>query len=689
MYRQRFSVQSADARVALGDPEIPPGKMKQDEFFGEMEIYDSDVTFTVPVTTLGDVDQFTVEATGQGCNEPVGICYPPVTRTVTVQPVAAQSSLPQSSLGSAASDEPGTLQALLDPDGGRRTEFLHPDEAFSFELSAMGPETLLARFFIEPGYYLYKDKFSVASNDPGVEVAATRLPAGDRKTDEYFGEIYAFHDAFDAEISLSRDDGGARTASFTLSYQGCAEDGICYPPIEKQVSVRLPGTADAAAAGPGGSGGASGFQAGYWPILLAFGSGLLLTFTPCVLPMIPILGGIIVGQGMNARGGVTRLRGGSLAAIYVLGTAVTYTAVGVVAGLTGDQLQAYFQNIWAIGLVAALLVLMALSMFGFYELRMPAALQTVLQNRATGLRAGAFGGVFLMGMLSALIVGACVSPILISILGLAIKRGDPVLGGLIMFAMALGMGLFLVAMGFGFGRLLPRAGPWMERVKHAFGVMLVAVAIYLLGAIPAVPVMVLWAALLIGTAFYVASAGFLKDTGNRRPVWLAVAFLFFGWGVLAAVGALQGSRDILRPVDVQALTGGERPAVHAEFQRVGDPAGLSSLMETAQAGGKPVMIDYYADWCVDCVRMERSTFASPEVANVLNDEFALIQVDVTDPNDPGTRAIKQSHEIFGPPAMLFFDRNGKEIRDLRRYGYMDSEAFLDHIAPLRRTDLQE
>jgi thiol:disulfide interchange protein DsbD len=546
----------------------------------------------------------------------------------------------------------------------------------------MDHETLLARFHIEPGYYLYKDKFAVDSVDPGMEVTGIDLPQGVRKTDEYFGDIIAFYESFDAKVTLRRADAGARSVSLKLRYQGCAEDGICYPPIEKNVTLDLPGMSDAAAAGTGlgGSSGRGAFpESSVWPVILAFGSGLLLTFTPCVLPMVPILAGIVVGQG----GGVTRLRGGGLASIYVLGTAVTYVAIGVVAGLTGEQLQAYFQNVWAIGLVSALLVLMALSMFGLFELRMPSGIQSRLQNRATGLKAGAFGGVFLMGILSALIVGACVSPILISILSLAINRGDPVLGGAIMFAMAMGMGLFLIAMGFGFGHVLPRTGRWMETVNHFFGFMLLAVVIYLLGAFPRVPVMYLWAALFVGAAVYLAGSRASGPRGGKSSrARQGMAVLMLGWGILAVVGGFQGSRDILRPVDASALLGNTQSVEHARFQRVTEPGALQELMRAAGSEGKPVLVDYYADWCVDCVRMEETTFASPEVARTLNEEFVLVQVDVTDPRDPGTSAIKQSHGIFGPPAMLFFDRQGREITSMRRYGYMDSDAFLDHIKPL-------
>ncbi|MGA8260144.1 MAG: protein-disulfide reductase DsbD [Arenicellales bacterium] len=696
MYRRSFSVTAMNGDAALGKPVFPKGRMKHDENFGDVEIYDSDVTFTVPIdsTPLGE-DRLVIQAVGQGCNEPIGVCFPPVTETATIPLTAAgESSQNGASSGSGII---GSLQALMGG-GSSQQEFLRPDEAFKLRLEPTGPRALVAKFSIEPGYYLYKDKIAVESETPDVKVTAVELPQGKKKTDPNFGEVYAFHHSFDAFIALTRGDAGPREASFRLKYQGCAEAGICYPPIEKTVSLRLPGDSGAtsvsgdaggtpppaAGSGFGGSKPASGgLLAGLSLVLLAFGSGLLLTFTPCVLPMIPILAGIIVGQGSS----VTRTRGGSLAAVYVLGTAVTYTAVGVVAGLTGDQLQAHFQNAWAIGLIAALLGLMALSMFGFYELKMPSAIQTHLQHRATGLKAGAYGGVFLMGILSALIVGACVSPVLISILSLAIKRADPVLGGAIMFAMALGMGLVLVALGFGFGHFLPKTGPWMETVKHVFGLLLLAVAVYLLGALPRVPVLYLWAALMLGTAVYLGSGSFRHRRRGWRWMRQLASVALVAWSVLAVIGGVQGSRDILRPVNYQALAGarGGQPVVRVDFRQAPNPQALAGLMKAARAEGKPVMIDYYADWCVDCVRMEKSTFATPRVARALNDEFVLIQVDLTDPDDPGTRAIKQAHDVYGPPAVLFFDRQGREIRSLRRYGYMNSRQFLHHIQPLRES----
>lgn len=687
MYRKSFSVAATSDDVVLGAPDFPPGTVKHDQNFGDVEIYKSDVVFTVPVKSVPDGShEFTLRAVGQGCNEPVGVCFPPVSKTATVQLAEMEQSGGESLMsgGSGGESTLDSLKAMLGVGSGSDdSPFLRADQAFQSRLTPLGPETLVARFSIHPGYYLYKDKITVTSGDPGVRITDVQLPDGRKKRDKYFGDIRAFYNSFDARIGLQRDARQARQVSLTLKYQGCAERGICYPPIEKTLTVNLPGVSEAAAAtgsAPPGSGGTP-MQTGAWTVLLAFVSGLLLTFTPCVLPMIPILAGIIVGQGND----MTRLRAGGLASVYVLGTAVTYTAVGVVAGLTGDQLQAYFQNAWAIGFIAALLVFMALSMFGLYELKMPSAIQSRMQHHAAGLKAGAVGGVFFMGILSALIVGACVSPVLISVLGLAIKGGDPVLGGTIMFAMALGMGLVLIVLGFGFGYVLPKTGAWMETVKHVFGLMLLAVAIYLLGAVPWVPVMYLWAVLLVGIAVYLVASA--RRRGSTAWNWAGqtASVLLVAWGVLAVIGGIRGGRDILQPVSYQDLFGAsaEEAAAHVEFQRVSSPESLARLMRDAKAEGKPVMIDYYADWCVDCLRMEKSTFAVPRVARALNDEFVLIQVDVTDPKDPGTRAIKRNHDIYGPPAMLFFDKDGKEIRSLRRYGYMDSRQFMQHIAPLR------
>ena len=466
-----------------------------------------------------------------------------------------------------------------------------------------------------------------------------------------------------------------------MTYQGCAEQGICYPPVEKSVVVDLLPFRAARAAGPIPAVVTGSAADGFWGyVLAAFGVGLLLTFTPCVLPLVPIMSSFIVGQS----GVASRTRGGVLSAVYVLGTAVTYTAVGVMAGATGDQLQAYFQNIWFVGFVSIILLLLALSMFGLYEIQMPSAIQSRLQQQTQGMAGGKLVMVFVLGIISALIVGACVSPLFIGALGVAIVQGDPVLGGAIMFAMAMGMGVFLVLIGVGMGALLPKAGAWMDYVKYGFGVVLIGTAIYLLGTVPWVPVLYLWSALLIITAVYCGALQALPEGASGwRYLLKGTGVFLLAWGVLAMLGGMGGSRDILKPVDFSSW---HAPAEgvsgqHIQFTAVNNLVSLDEQLEFARSNRKPAMLDYYADWCVDCLRMEKSTFADPRVVSALQD-FVLVQVDVTDAGDESARAVKTRFGIYGPPAMLFFDSAGKERPDLRRYGFMSSDEFLAHVDQL-------
>ncbi len=697
MYRDKFRVRLAEGDAALGDLQIPPGKKKQDEFFGEVEIYEGDLRIDVPVQRYGTAPtSVVITAEGQGCNEPVGVCYPPIRHTATLNLVAVAE----------AKDPPSTakpitsLSSLRDLLGGagQQDEFLDPDQAFKFELGALDANTLGVTFTIADGYYLYQDKTRVKSQTPAVRVLDFQLPPGKVKQDEFFGESVVYYQGFDAIVPLQRASPEAMTASFDVSYQGCADKGICYPPITKTVHSKLPGIADAAAATLGQplSGAVPGDPVrpatpdtasaapGYLSyILTAFVTGILLTFTPCVLPMVPILSSIIVGQGQH----ITKGRGGLLASTYVLGTAVTYTVAGVLAGLTGEQLQAYFQNIWAIGAVSILLALLALSMFGVYDIQMPSFIQSRLQNKTQGIQGGALSVVFVLGIVSALIVGACVSPLLILALGVAIAKGDPILGGAIMFSMALGMGVFLIGLGLGAGFLLPKAGPWMDNVKYVFGVLLLGVAIYLLGTIPEIPVLYLWGALLIIVAVFLgATHGLPAGASGWRYLWKGVGVFFLVWGVLALLGGMAGNRDIVRPLEVRGLSLAAAPNSNGingesqhQFIRVGTMQGLDRQLELARDNGKPVLLDYYADWCVDCLRMEKATFNHPDVTRVLRDQFVLIQVDVTDPSDPNTKAIKRRFGVFGPPAMLFFSPSGDERKELRRYGFMGPEEFLQHI----------
>jgi thiol:disulfide interchange protein DsbD len=613
------------------------------------------------------------------------------------KPGLQESQLPASGVQE-RSTEISTLQSLKDLIGASQSqpEFLDPEVAYLIDVQAKDADTLVARFTIEDGYYLYQDKTGFSSQTEGVNIGNVSLPEGKKKTDEYFGEQIVYYHGFDVDLPLVRAPGEVDEVAIRVDYQGCAEQGICYPPMDKVFTLSLPGIGDAQASHTTGSGNApisaaAEGEAGLatdsqimWAVLLAFAAGLALTFTPCVLPMIPILASIVVGQG----NGGSKIHGGLLSIVYVLGTAVTYAAVGVVAGATGDQLQAYFQNPWGIGVVVVILVLLSLSMFGLYDLQMPASLQSRLQARAGHLKRGALGGVFILGLISALIVGACVSPVLIAVLGLAIERADPVLGGMIMFSMALGSGVILVGLGFGAAFLLPKVGPWMKHVNHVFGVMLLGVAVYMLGALPEVPVLYLWGILLIVSSVYLGALQSLSaDASGWRYLWKGLGVFALVWGVLALLGGMTNNRDITRPIDFsgKALFASDSPGTgfqdantHGLFTRVSEIEALDARLSQARAAGQPVMLDYYADWCVDCIRMENSTFADPRVRQILSN-FVMIQVDVTDPRNSTTNALKKRYGVYGPPAMLFFDTVGKELKELRRYGFMGPDEFITHI----------
>lgn len=734
MYRDKFGFRTAADGVSLGEPVYPPGKIKTDEFFGDVEIYTGEILIRVPVTAPDAVTSLELEALGQGCNEPIGVCYPPMVRAQTValtttdggqMGLAAKSStdtVPDSVselralLGGSA--QPATpaasatpaednvnsvndLKNLLGGLGGE-PEFLDVDDAFQLSVESAGSSALTARFRVADGYYLYRDKITFASAGGDAALTGVTLPEGKPKFDEFFGDMVVYPEDFEVPLSMQRLSGDAGSFTIKAQYQGCADQGICYPPVEKTLAVSLPallGFAPAAAAEPstpttsGPEAEAASIEAssllGY--LAAAFGAGLLLTFTPCVLPLIPILSSVIVGQGDR----LTRSRGGALSLIYVLGTAVTYAAIGAVAGATGDQLQAYFQNVWAIGTVSVIFVLMALSMFGLYEIQVPSFIQSRLASRSQSIGGGSVSAVFVLGALSALIVGACVSPLLISVLSIAILKGDPVLGAALMVAMALGMGVILIAIGFGAGFLLPKAGAWMDRVKYVFGVLLLGVAIYLLGNIPEVPVLLLWAALLIVVGVYLgATQAIPEGVSGWRYLFKGLGTIMLIWGVLAMLGGFNGNRDIMRPVDfsvagartmldggteANASTGAVQGGVAQgafHFTRVANLQELDQQIAAANRDGKSVLLDYYADWCTDCIRMERTTFQHTDVRRVLESRFVTLQADVTDPTNPDSKALKQRYGVFGPPAILFFNPDGGERKELRLYGYRDAEEFL-------------
>ena len=699
LYRDKFKFEAIEG-AALKDPVFPRGKKKQDPLFGTVETYTKAVKVRLPIERQGSAQSLRLRITAQGCNEPVGVCYPPIVKEVDFKlPPVTATRAPVAAVAATPAGEVRSLKDLTRPAASLsgEAEPVDPEKAFRVNLTARGSAALLARIDIADCCYLYRDKmkFELTAADgsalpANLRLGSVGLPAGKIKTDEFIGKTEIYENGFEVTLPIAGGAAPDRDMLLHVTYQGCSEKGviICYPPVTKKFGVQFRAGALSVAAGPET---AAAAPASDQPrdtgklliaVLAAFGAGLLLTFTPCVLPMVPILSGIIVGQGDTH---ISQWRGGMLSYSYVLGTAVTYTAAGVLAGLSGEQLQSYFQNPWAIGTFSTLLVLLALSLFGFYDLQMPGFIQSHLHHRTHHMKGGSYVGAFILGLVSALIVGACVSPVLISALGAAITSKDPVLGGAIMFSLAHGQGAILVALGIGASFLLPKVGKWMDSVKHLFGALLIAVAIYLLGYLPQVPVLFLWATLLIVSAVYLgATQGLPESASGWRYLWKGLGTVLLIWGGLALLGGFAGQRDILNPLPLSSVVSGTMPGAGGArsatedhlFERVSSLSMLETRLAAAKAAGKPVILDYYADWCTDCLRMEKATFADARVRDELRMRFVLLQADVTDPNNPEGKAIKSRFGVYGPPAMLFFAANGQEHRELRTYGFRNAEEFL-------------
>ena len=563
-----------------------------------------------------------------------------------------------------------------------------PDQAYKLNVTARDAHTLLANFTITPGYYLYRDKISFKTGDQAVRVSAVNLPKGEMKQDPNFGSIEVFHQSFQAEVVLERDTASAENITLNASYMGCSEQGLCYPPINQTLRVSLPDATTGSLAPPAmteapppppaaqslpseGSKIARLFKEGsFWLIVsFFFGAGLLLALTPCVFPMIPILSGIIVGRGHK----ITHLHAFLLSLAYVLGMAITYAAAGVAAGFSGHLLSNALQTPWVLGSFSALFVLLSLSMFGFYELQLPSALQSKLTDTSNRLHGGHLSGVFAMGALSAVVMGPCVAAPLAGALLYIGQTHDAVLGGVALFALALGMGAPLLLIGASAGVLLPKAGAWMESVRRFFGVMLLALAIWIVQPLLPVSVqMMLWAALLIFSGIYMRAIDGLPSNANGRQKLIKGAGLFILLlGVAYLVGALSGARDILRPLGNIGRVNAEKLAP-AQFARIKDVEELDQRI--AQARGQIVVLDFYADWCVSCKEMERFTFGDPAVQAKLKPAL-LLQADVT-ANSEADQALLKRFGLYGPPGILFFDAKGNELSDLRVVGYQNAEQFL-------------
>lgn len=575
-----------------------------------------------------------------------------------------------------------------------RTKLLPEEQAFQVMglIESTNQQNLLQiEWLVADDYYMYRDSLRVETDN--AKLGEPVFEQGVIENDPEFGDVEVYFNFARFQIPLQEVTDS--TLSLKVYGQGCNKPvGVCYPPMTREIELDISkhlsrdtsndinsdianiatDTQQPTLTKKQSTGSLQNKQAveksflAY--LITAFGAGILLSFTPCVLPMIPILAAVITGQQQSSR-----TRSGMLAVTYVFGTMITYMIAGAIAGATGAQLQAWFQTPLFIGIICAILVLLALSLFGLFQLQLPASLQSRLQATQTNQKPALFS-CLLLGMISALVVGACVSPILIVALGTAITKGDPVLGAAIMGSMALGMGLLLIGFGFGAGWLLPKAGNWMQQIQILFGFMVLAVVIYLLSVFPKMPTLAMWGILLLACGLYLwsitsATSNSLKVITQNIIRAFAIALMI--WGGLAIVGQALGGKDILRPLahfNASTVSNDSIP-----LKSVTTLEAALELLETAKQNQQPALIDFYADWCLDCRRMHRTTFLDTRIHQAVTG-WQLIEIDVTE-NSADSTLVKQHFNVFGPPATLFFVANGEEQANLRQYGYLSVEELLD------------
>ena len=619
-------------------------------------------------------------------------------------------------------------------------EFLDPEQAFVFSAQMQAPSELRIDYRIAPKYYMYRERFEFHVKDDAAGTQATALlgtpvfPKGEVKYDPTFDKnMEVFHDQVSIRLPLLK-----QTEPFTLQVvgQGCADAGLCYPPITYDIAlepaagggmsivggtrgvkkgaapagaISTPTDSNSTAGVVGGlsvpsdaasdAGSPSLFDAGDTTIaqwlseaglarilLICFALGVVLSFTPCVLPMLPILLSVIVGD-QKARGGVpSKGRGFALTLMYVLGTAVVYTLLGIAAASVGSVLAAWIQNPWVLSAFSLVLIVLAIGMFGAFTIQMPVSLQTSLNNKVSRLPGGRYGGAFGMGMLSALICGPCVAAPLAGILLFISQTGNLLLGGLALFVLAWGQGASLLILGATSGALMPKAGPWMEAIKYFCGLLLLATALWMM-----MPVLPLWAQML-GWAFlsmclavllgaFRGDPGPAASAGPWRLMLRALGLLAAAWALLLLVGLATGSRDPLSPLKgiAQANGAAQTSVAKVNFEKV---RSLTELESKVAAAGKPVMLDFYADWCISCHEMEKFTFTDSRVASAM-DTMLVLQADVTG-NNAQDRELLKRFRLFGPPGIIFFDRNGQEMTDNRVVGFQKADRFLEKLQQAQR-----
>ncbi len=585
--------------------------------------------------------------------------------------------------------------------GGNEDEILEPDVAFKLTTDVKNANNIVANWQIADKHYLYRNKFKfVLKEGDGIQLGNASLPPGETKNDEFFGKIQVFHHGAEAVIPLSRINTDASSIKIQFTYQGCAEEtGICYPPIRKTVSFDLPAgglisdvnastinTATAVTKQDFVSEQDQSTQVlqsgnALKIFLYFFLGGLALAFTACMYPMIPILSSIIVGHGET----ITRRKAFAISMAYVQSMAVTFGILGAAVALFagGVNLQAYFQSPWILIPFSILFVALAFSMFGFYAIQMPASVQSWLSNFSNKQEGGSLHGAIFMGAASALIIGPCAGPVIIGALAYVAAESDPVVGFLAMFILGNGLGLPLLAVGTLGGHVLPKAGTWMDTVKAGAGVVLLAIAILFLeriSFISSIMIMMLWATFFIVVGIYLGALDAIKENASGWfKLWKGLGIVFIIYGVIVMLGGVTGARNFNDPMHGSSLTmgGGAVEKKHLVFKRIKTEQDLKNEVAAAKAAGKYIMLDFYADWCTYCKKFEDYVFTNKEVQALLKD-FVLLQADVT-ANDEKDQTLNKYTSVQAPPAILFFGKDGKEIRNYRIVGDMNAETFIKHV----------
>ncbi len=569
-------------------------------------------------------------------------------------------------------------------------EFLTAEEAFQLTTTANPPDQIKLYWNIAEGYYLYRHRITIKSSNDNTVVSEFELPKGKEKYDEFFGDVEIFENSLDVPVNVTSSTG---TVNIAVGYQGCAHAGLCYPPVTKNISVNLPASSDAVAS--------SATQTSVseqdsllndlktaspiYAILLSLGFGLLVAFTACMYPMIPILSSLIMGQGEK----LTTFKAFSLSLSYTQGIALTFGILGAIMAVVGEALgiQGSLQTPWILIPSALLFIGLAMSMFGFYEIQVPSGLQSKLNEKSNQQKGGSLLGVGLMGVLSALIVGPCGGPILLAVLAFAAQSQNPVSGFIYLWVFGTGMGLPLLIMGSGGGALLPKAGTWMDTVKATGGVILLALAISFLERlsptyIATEVIMLMWGALLIVVAVYLGALKTLPEvTSGWTKLWKGVGVVILIYGALFLIGVAGGSKDTLKPLS--GIIGNSHQAsaeAHSSFTRVKTIEDLNRELAAAKSAGKPVMLDFYADWCAYCKTMEKKVFPDPQVVAALENVVTL-QADIT-VQDDADKALASHLKMTAPPALYFWGKNGDALSASTLTGSVTAQELATHLNTL-------